>query len=368
VDPNIIYLNNATTSYPKSASALTAFNAACNRIPADIRHTISTTAAIPALKARVATLIGVEADNVYFPSDATFALNLVIQGVLDNGDTCVTDTYPHNAISRTITNKPGVRWLTVDGSGDLDRIPRDTRLVCLTHVNNVTGDIFDMETLIAGIRAVAPGAAILVDSSQAAGLVPLRPVCALADFVVFPGHKYLHSVPGASVLVAKQRLKPVVFGGTGTNSMKQTDYDDGLVVEVGTPNIPAIEALAAALEDADRHLPIWRSTVTQRLGQLTSGLSSIGFLTLLGERNLSRRTAIAAFSVNGVSAEAVWIPFLAANGIIARGGMHCAPTFHQRRGFDVFGTVRLSVSRFTTEAEIEASLTAVGQFEELLAC
>lgn len=368
----LAYLNNATTSFPKTASALSAFVSSCEVIPLDVRHTAKEGASVPRLKERCAQLLGVESSEIFFPADATLGINFVIQGILAEGGYCVTDNRPHNAVLRTLSNLKSVKFdimelHNVDDSINLDTLQsyniQNASLCCLTHASNVNGSIYDMDAVIGEIRTMAPDTPILIDASQSAGVVDIKPVIGLADFIVFPGHKYLHSVPGASVLIAKRPLKPFVFGGTGSNSSEAIQLSGGEhVVEVGTPNIPAIEALVAALEEADRNLDKYNSVIASHMTDIWERLSGVSQINLIGKMSAADKTAIIAFSSDRFSPEGAWVPFLAAQGVIVRGGLHCAPIQHKQLGLERSGTVRLSVSRFTEKREIDLSVDAIHEF------
>lgn len=173
-----VYLNNATTGYPKAISAVEAYSAALQSIPSDVRH--SAEPQIELVRGRIGSLLGVDHTHLFFLSDATLALNAVIRGYVGAGDHCVTDNRSHNAVLRTLNGIPGVSW-QVARVHDLHEEPDfsfldvidEPKLVCLTHTSNVTGSVYDVTTLIRRIRSRFPKAAVLVDASQSVGFAPL---------------------------------------------------------------------------------------------------------------------------------------------------------------------------------------------------
>jgi len=364
----VIYLNNATTGWPKLPAAVQAFDDALAAPPSDIRH--SAAPAIERARAAVAASLGTPADTVFFPADATLALNCVLRGYLRPGDHCLTDNRQHNAVTRVLYAMSEARSETVAlyDTADmphpdrlLGRLTPATRLVSLMQTGNVTGSVYDVAALIAAIRQAAPQAAVLVDASQSAGTADLAPAL-LADFVVFPAHKHLHAVPGAAVLVAKRRLAPFIVGGTGTHSARRsmTDYPDNFV-EVGTPNVPAILALAAALAEYDRNAPELQRAAERRARRLWDGLAAIPGVTPVGRAPGAARNATVAALVPG-SAEGEWVPFLGSQGIVVRGGFHCCPDFHESAPEFRRGTLRLSPGRFTRDDEIDRALSLIDDF------
>jgi len=92
-------------------------------------------------------------------------------------------------------------------------------------------------------------------------------------------------------------------------------------------------------------------------------LSELRGVRLLGRPPGSDRTGVLAFIPASGDPELEWVPLLRQEGVVARGGLHCSPRIHQQAGAS---TVRFSVSRFTTEQEIDVALRAVGHVADLL--
>ncbi|MBD9490505.1 aminotransferase class V-fold PLP-dependent enzyme [Ensifer sp. ENS11] len=365
-----VYLNNATTGYPKSTAAVEAYSATLQSVPSDVRH--SAEPAIEVARTQIASLLGVDYAHLFFLSDATLALNAVIRGYLCPGDHCVTDNRSHNAVLRTLNGMPGLTWQIAriqNRVEELDLSALDTidhpKLVCLTHTSNVTGSIYDVAKVITYIRRRFPAAAVLVDASQSVGFCGIDDLHE-ADFIVFPAHKHLHSLPGAAVLVARRKLAPFILGGTGSNSADMALGGGSTnFVEVGTPNLPAILALKAALQEQHNAGDEIRIRVEHLTEVLWSGLHSIRGIQLLGRSPHDRRSGVVACGLPG-SPEADWIPFLRSQNIVARGGLHCAPTIHEEFGLARVGTLRFSISRFTQEDEIRLALEAVEVFSKFI--
>lgn len=368
-----IYLNSATTGYPKSDVALAAMNTALAAAPSDVRH--SSEPAIEQCRQRVAAALGFPVSSVFFLSDATLALNCVIQSEMAQSGPCLTDNRAHNAITRTLHGVAPGRWRAVDLVDPQETINLEalkgslspsTRLVCLTHTSNVFGTVYDLEPVIAVIRRDAPDCSILVDASQSAGSTDLAGLQD-ADFIVFPGHKHLHAVPGAAVLVAQKRLRTCVYGGTGTHSsrLSMEEYNENMV-EVGTPNLPAIEALTAALEDYQSNGAGYRAQIADLVSYLSDGLRAVGGVTQLGLGATQNRNGTVACLVPG-HPEHEWVPLLASQGIVVRGGLHCSPLAHKHLKHGDSGTLRISVSRFTTKDDLDTLMSVMTTFSAIAA-
>jgi cysteine desulfurase / selenocysteine lyase len=372
-NPGLVYFNNATTSFPKSPTSLDAYLRAINRIPQDSRHSTAGDADVDNARRLIASVIGCSSEEIFFAPDGTIGINEVIQGYLGPGDRCIVDNRSHNAVTRTLHGMAGVAWqvmplISADEETCLSEIEKAAkagpRLFCVTHASNVTGSIYAVLETIRAIRTAAPRAAVLVDASQSAGFANLD-VLAVADFAVFPSHKHLHAPAGAAVLVVRRPLRQVLYGGTGSRSASLVTRGGAeYLTEVGTPNGPAILALAAALAD-DQVERASRSVVLRRLTRrLWSGLSAIQGIRLLGRGPDGERTGTVTFS-SSIEPEGAWIPYLRSRNIIARGGLHCCPLFHNQHDLPG-GTVRLSPSFYSTLDEVDYVVEAIGQFSKAL--
>lgn len=341
--------------------------------PRDLRHTPFGQADLPNARVRAGKLLRCRPAEIAFLPDATTGLNAAIRGLLFEGATAITDNRPHNAVTRTLRALPGVDWsilplYSAEEAVDLrviDDVPSDLALVCLTHVSNVTGAVYPMGEVIAAFRRRCPDAAILVDAAQSAGVIELQELSG-ADFVVLSGHKHLHSVSGAAILVARRKIPPLLYGGTGVDSKNLLVVsDDSNFPEVGTPNIAAVMALVAALDEWSAGAGAIRSTVQDRRSQLLHAVRDIPLLRPL-DFSGHAYTGILSMAVGRGAPESEWVPFLRHNGLIARGGLHCAPVQHEQLGLLHAGTLRLSASRYTTEDEIEAAAELLRQCATML--
>ncbi|MBM4319741.1 MAG: aminotransferase class V-fold PLP-dependent enzyme, partial [Deltaproteobacteria bacterium] len=129
----------------------------------------------------------------------------------------------------------------------------------------------------------------------------------------------------------------------------------------------AILARAAALEDAQQRLAGYRRLLDAATGRLWDGLQAVDGLRSLGRPpGAGTRTGVIACRTLVGSPEADWMPWLRRMGIIARGGLHCAPVQHEQLGLLPAGTLRFSVSRFTSATEIDVALVALAEISARL--
>ena len=160
--------------------------------------------------------------------------------------------------------------------------------------------------------------------------------------VCMPGHKALYGPMGTGILLAlddRIAAKPLLTGGTGSLSeeMRQPDFlPDAL--ESGTPNVPGIAGLAAGIAFVRAVTP------AHIAGQ---------------ERRLVHELARAlSFRVPGTPSE-VLADMLSDEGVCTRAGLHCAPLAHRTAGTEDTGTVRLSLSFYSTARQLEQAADKV---------
>lgn len=358
----MIYMNNAATSYPKPPCVGEATAAALSALPGAMhRGGVEDFDAFDAVRRELAQLLHVsDPDRIALGPNATWGLNLAIFGIdLRPGDTVVTTKAEHNSVLRPLHALPGVEtvFLDTDAVGRMDpALWQDAmeryrpRLAIFTHASNVTGAVNDASALCAAAKTV--GAAVLVDLSQTLGWVDAHPEEWGADMAAFTGHKYLLGPQGTGGLWVRSglTLRPHLVGGTGIHS----DRDDmpeamPLHLEAGTGNEPGYHGLLAALR--------WRREQpppTAPVERLIEGLRAAGARVIDPGQP---RTPVVSFTVPGEAVSEVGYILAESYDIVCRTGLHCAPKIFPALGTEQ--TVRLSLSRFTTEDEVEAVISAV---------
>ena len=372
-----IYLDNAATSWPKAPavfSAMKAYMEDCGGSPGRAAHGKSLDSSRMVYDARelLATMFHcTAAERVIFTKNATEAMNMVLFGLLDSGDHVVTSSMEHNAVMRPLRHleTKGIRITAVpcDSCGRLDpaavkqALTPQTKLIVLTHASNVAGTILPIGEI--GLLAREAGIRFAVDASQTAGICPIDVHAMGIDFLVFTGHKSLGGPQGTGGLVLGPDvdLRPLLFGGTGSASESEHQPDflpDKL--ESGTLNAVGIAGLYAATQDL---LTFGISKVLDHERHLTKmlreGFRALPGVTVYGPEDSDACVGVTSINVSAVPCTDVGVRLERDFGILTRTGLHCAPAAHHTLGTFEIGTVRFSVSRFTTEAEVQAAITAV---------
>lgn len=366
-----VYCNNAATSWPKALGTSLAVAGHMDALPL---HPGRSGFDVPDpegdCRTRLAKLLRVEdASRIVLAANATHALNVALHGFpWAEKAVALTTLAEHNSVLRPLHFLQRHRGLRVayartDSAGRIDlryweealRRHRP-QLAVFTHASNVTGAVNPVEEMCALARAA--GAATLVDASQTAGCTAVLPRDWGADMLAFTGHKYLLGPPGTGGLYIAPgvELEPVLVGGTGILSELE-DMPPQLPVryEAGTPNSPAFAGLAHALAWGEAH-PYPTGEVERRLERLREGLALAGAWIADWK---GAHTPVLSFTLPGVSVEDAGEILQRSFGIICRTGLHCAPLVHNAIGAGSEGTVRFSLSRFTTDEEVDYVLDAV---------
>ncbi|MFA5571080.1 MAG: aminotransferase class V-fold PLP-dependent enzyme [Sphaerochaetaceae bacterium] len=370
---HLIYVDNAATSWPKAPTVPQAMSDALTGEVGNVgrsSHTASIAASEIVYQGRVTNqklLPYVHRNKIIFTSGATESLNIAIQGSVEAGHTILVSSVEHNAVARVIHHLSfkGVTYkkLVCDASGVVDLTDLKKKLekerislVVITHANNVNGAINPIQEIAS--MCASYGAPLVVDASQTAGEIELPTVEYGA--ICFSHHKGLLGPPGVGVmaLVGDFAPRPLLFGGTGSNS--ESVVQPSLTpdaYESGTLPIASIHGASSGIEYVlehwdelqrtrkEAHLLLYDLLVEkQSVRILTPKEKSVSVLSLAGEKTVLDEIALLLYQHN----------------IAVRGGFHCAPWAHQHFGTDHSGgTIRFSVGPTTQKSDIERIITVL---------
>lgn len=362
------YFDNAATTYPKPECLYEQMDkfyrsSGANAGRGNYRLAHSAGALIGETRELIQELLHCPAKQVVFEPTATIALNIIIQGIIQRGATNIyISPFEHNAVTRTLHHfeeegRIKVHQLFVSDSMqyDLERIRYQfdalkPDFVIISHASNVFGLVVPVENIF--FLAKKYGSVTLVDMAQTAGLVNLNVGLSTIDFAVFAGHKTLYGPTGISGFVMDPAIKfpPVLFGGTGYESADQ-DMPESLPqkYEMGTFNISGIAGLNAALKWGLKKTieAIWQKEQEHR-ERLIELLEQYSFLRIVGNKPGCTYVGIVSAVIDGISSDSAG-PVFDRRNIAVRTGLQCAPLAHQFMGTYPAGTIRFSVSYFTSE-------------------
>ena len=372
----MIYLDNGATSFPKPLSVRQNVDISLKKFsanPGRSGHSLSLRAAkeIFECRKRLKELFKVNSEEeIIFTENCTMALNTVIFGLLSEGDHVLISSMEHNSVTRPLESlkDKGVTYSTFDYSYDDNEtvdnvrnlIKPETKLVICTHASNVFGFRFPIERICALCHAY--GILFCVDSAQSAGVFDIDVGTNQYDFVCMSGHKSLYGPMGTGVLILNnRRLKPLLYGGTGTESVKKSQ-PEGLPekFESGTQNMNGISGLKAGVEFVQKKgIQNIYNHEYKLAKRLFNGLANNRkVITYNKSFDYGKVAPVVSFNIDGVYSEDL-VAKLNKHGIMTRGGLHCSPLAHTTMNTIENGTVRVVPGAFNTKNDINYLLNVI---------
>jgi cysteine desulfurase / selenocysteine lyase len=377
----LIYLDNATTTWPKPGNVYSFFTDFYRNLGVSPGRSSSSIAlkankTIENLRLRLTRFFGGDEDapeRLCFSYNATDALNLIIQGMLSDNDHVVTTNMEHNSVIRPINHLIKDRGVSAtfvpfgsDGYIDPDEIKKaikpNTKLVVVNHGSNVLGTIQPVKEI--GLICKEMGVPLAVDSSQTAGVIPINMKDMNIDLLAFTGHKALMGCCGIGGLCVRKdiNVRHTRSGGTGIKSAYPFQLEEyPYRLEFGTPNMIGVAALTAGQDWLEKTGMANVFDHENKLAKrLIDGLREINGVTIYCCSSLRNHLPTILINIKGVETEDVGRMLDADFKISTRAGLHCAPLVHQQIGtLDRNGGVRFSIGPFNTEEHIEKAIKAI---------
>lgn len=377
--PQLIYLDNNATSQPlppvvdavrDALQSGYANPSSVHQFGQSARH------AVECARGQIAALVGADPRDVVFTSGGTESINLAIRGLLAyRGEKChvVTSTVEHSAVTRLVQQlrREGhtVDEVGVDCNGRLDldqlaeRVTNQTALVSLMWANNETGVLFDINQIARIVET--RGATLHVDAVQAAGKIPINVADLPIHLLSISAHKFYGPKGTGALYVRKRtRIRPQIIGGRQERDLRG-----------GTENAPAIIGMGVAAELAADALA---NDTTLRIAALRDRLES-GIVTAVPGAVINGAEAPRICNTTNIgfpslAAEGMLI-LLSENGVCASSGSACSSgslePSHVLAAMNIpdelaHGSIRFSLSKLTTEAEIDRVIELVPQLVKRL--
>ena len=290
-----------------------------------------------------AKLFSCDPEQVVFTSNCTHGLNIAIRSIVKTGNNVVVSGFEHNAVTRPLhglgANIRVAGRKLFDWEDTLSRFEDGLKwadAAVFTHVSNVFGYILPVEEMARLCRD--RGIPFVIDAAQSAGSLPVPMASLGADFIAMPGHKGLLGPQGTGILLCKDQAQPLLYGGTGSESIRQ-DMPDFLPdrLEAGTANVPGIAGLCQGLKFLNRvgveHI---HEKEVRQAKRCIRALKDLGMRVFAGERQSATVSFVPPMDCEEAALK------LAKLGIAVRAGLHCAPLAHESAGTLQSGTVRVS--------------------------
>ena len=305
-----------------------------------------------------------DAKEIIFTGSGSEGDNMAIRGVLEankNKKHIITTKIEHPAVLNLFKyfEKQGysVTYLSVDSKGNLDlnelseAISDDTALVSMMYANNETGVILPVEKAARLVKQKNPKIKFHVDAVQAAGKIPLDVKNTDIDLMTIAGHK-IHAPKGIGALFVKTGtlLPAFIIGGHQERGKR-----------AGTENVPYIIGLGEACELAQKAMEYEMTEVKRLRDKLENGILKTIYNAKVNGSTTNRVPNTTNIGFQYIEGELILL-HLSDLGICASSGSACTSgslePSHVLKSMGVpfealHGSIRFSLSRFTTEEEID---------------
>lgn len=365
MNAKVIYVdNNATTAVDIEVfEAMKPFLTEFYGNPSSIHHFGGNVASyIKKGREQLAGLLGAAPEEIIFTSCGSESDNSAVLSALNTCPTrrkIVTSKVEHPAIlnlGKHLRDKGYiVSEIPVDRLGRIDMtaleemVDSDTAVVSIMWANNETGNIYPVEK-IAQI-AKSKGALFHTDAVQAVGKIPINLKNSAIDMLSLSGHK-LHAPKGIGALFVRRgvRFKPFMIGGHQEAGRR-----------AGTENVAGIVALGKASELAGKYMAFENKEVKELRDYLESNILKRIPKTVINGDTVNRVPNTANLAFEFIEGESILL-LLDKAGIAASSGSACTTgslePSHVLRAMGVpytlaHGSVRFSLSRYNTRAEID---------------
>lgn len=324
---------------------------------------------------------GGKKENLIFTSCGTEADNLALRGTAyakaRRANKIITTDSEHSAIENTLCEleRDGfnvVRISTLGGKLDMDAFEREmdknTLLVSMMYVNNETGALYDIKKCFAYAKQVNPDVVTHTDAVQAYMKTKVTPTDLGADLITLSAHK-IHGPKGIGALyvspsiIKKKQLKPIIFGGGQESGFRS-----------GTENVIGIVGFGAAVGSGMKTL----SADVKRMQELRSYAKQklVSLELQINEPSGEYAPHIISITLPRIKSETM-LHYLSSLGVYVSSGSACASNSaqkHTSRALLAYGltpieaecTLRISLSRTTTEQDIDTLISCLSQGIEKL--
>ncbi len=387
----VIYLdNNATTKVDERVlDAMLPFLKEEYANPSSMyEFSVKSSNAIADARVKMKEFLGAKSEKeIIFTSCGSESANTAIKGAIACNKSkkhLITTKVEHPCVLNTYKalEKQGykVDYIGVNANGELDleelkeKITDDTALVSTMWANNETGVIFPIQEIGEIIKSKNPNTLFFVDAVQGAGKVNIDVQSTNIDMLGVSGHKF-HAPKGIGALYVKSNvmLPPLINGGHQERGHR-----------AGTENVPYIVGMGVAAELAQEGLKYELTEVKRLRDKLETGILKNVFNARLNSSISNRVPNTTNIGFEYIEGELILL-HLSDLGICASSGSACTSgslePSHVLRAMgtpftSLHGSIRFSLSRFTTEDEIDyvlkhikdviGEITAISPYQEEL--
>ena len=368
----MIYLDSGATSFHKPPqvyrAVMDAMRSCANPGRGGYKAAALASRRIFACREAVAELFDCLPEQVVLTTSCTHGLNIAIKSLVKPGGKVIISGFEHNAVTRPL-HALGTQTIVAgrklfDWEDTLSRFEDALRhgadAAVFTHVSNVFGYILPVEQIASLCQQYR--VPFVLDAAQSAGSLPISFKNLGASFIAMPGHKGLLGPQGTGLLLCAESGKPLLQGGTGSDSIRQ-DMPEYLPdhLEAGTLNVPGFAGLTQGLRYLKRMgVETIGSREHRQLRCCISGLRKLGLQVFSGPHQAGTVSFLPGMDCEEAAEK------LASQGIAVRAGLHCAPLAHESAGTLDTGTVRVSFGYDCNSMETEEFIRAASKFLPIL--
>ncbi len=305
--------------------------------------------------------------EIFFTASGSESANMAIRGVLEadkSKNHIITTKVEHPCVLNLYKQleKEGysVTYIGVNSDGEInideiyDAVNEKTALVSCMYANNETGIIFPVKEIAQKVKSKNKNTKVYVDAVQAAGKIKIDVSNSEIDMMGISGHKF-HAPKGIGALYVKSSilLSPLIIGGHQENGKR-----------AGTENVPSIVGIAKAANLAQEALEYENTKVKALRDKLENGILSKIYNARLNSSPYNRVPNTTNIGFEYIEGELILLN-LNDLGICASSGSACTSgsldPSHVLKAMGVpftalHGSIRFSLSRFTTEEEINYTI------------
>ena len=375
----MIYLDNAATTFPKPEEVYLALDKAnreygFNAGRGSYDKAKNASNIIGETREELASLVNTKKENVLFSTSSTEALNTIIFGLdYQEGDNIYVSPFEHNSVMRPleeIRKRYNINmnvlpfdketWEVKEELEDMFALKKPKYIFCSSK-SNVTGyklpfkQIFELGKKYQSIN--------VLDASQSFG-VDKSIDTNYTDYIVFAGHKSLYASFGVAgfIKLNDQKLKPFLYGGTGSDSLNLDMPEEGESrYEAGSKNIVAIYGLHESIKWLKEN--DIEGTEKKLTDYFLEKIKENKKVKIYVPKDKDKCVGIISLNIEGYSAEEVGSILNEEFEICVRTGYHCCPLVHDFiRSKMHYGTVRVSFNYFNTFNDVDKLVEALKTF------
>ena len=376
----VCYLDNAATSFPKPPNVAREIRRCIDYYCGNAgrgSHKLSLIAASSIYECReqICTLINVPApENIVFVPSCTYGLNLIIKGLLKQGDHVLISDMEHNSVLRPLSALANDGKITFDIFSALSnpnkteenilteiekKLRKNTKLLICNHQSNICSFSLPIDKI--GELCKKYNVLFAVDVAQSIGHCNIDMQKMNIQYISAPGHKGLYGPQGSAFVAinSKNIIEPLIEGGNGIYSL-DTKMPDFLPErhEVGTLPLPSIVGLYEGIKEIKlRGIDEISHHERDLFTYLCDNLLNINGISVYMPEFKGNTLS---FNVKSIPAEQV-CALLDQESICVRSGFHCSALGHTSLGTKETGTVRVSFGFFNTKKDIDKLLSVINK-------